>query len=164
MAWCLTAPSHYLNQCWLITKGALWHSPECNFARRTHELNPKNVFGEYIFRTTTTYPRGHWINAPDHNIHCNSYYCVETAPASVPESAAQVVGQGDMTDIYPKGHEAAGSLEFYIRLALGQSIRCTCCQSGHDANFFIVRRAGLIWSQRDFEWWWSVPLSSASLY
>ena len=29
---------------------------------------------------------------------------------------------------------------------------------------FIVRRAGLIWSQQDFEWWWSVPLSSASLY
>ena len=27
-----------------------------------------------------------------------------------------------------------------------------------------VRRAGLIWSQQDFEWWWSVPLSSASLY
>ena len=29
---------------------------------------------------------------------------------------------------------------------------------------FIVRRAGLIWSHQDFEWWWSVPLSSASLY
>ena len=27
-----------------------------------------------------------------------------------------------------------------------------------------VRRAGLLWSQQDFEWWWSVPLSSASLY
>ena len=29
---------------------------------------------------------------------------------------------------------------------------------------FIVRRAGLMRSQQDFEWWWSVPLSSASLY
>ena len=29
---------------------------------------------------------------------------------------------------------------------------------------FIVRRAGLLWSQQDFEWLWSVPLSSASLY
>ena len=28
----------------------------------------------------------------------------------------------------------------------------------------IVRRAGFLWSQQDFEWWWSVPLSSASLY
>ena len=29
---------------------------------------------------------------------------------------------------------------------------------------FIVRRAGLLWSQQDFEWLWFVPLSSASLY
>ena len=28
----------------------------------------------------------------------------------------------------------------------------------------IVRRAGLLWLQQDFEWWWSVPLPSASLY
>ena len=28
----------------------------------------------------------------------------------------------------------------------------------------VVRRAGLLWSQQDFEWLWSVPLSSASLY
>ena len=28
----------------------------------------------------------------------------------------------------------------------------------------IVRRAGLLLSQQDFEWLWSVPLSSASLY
>ena len=28
MAWCLMAPSHYLNQCWLIIKGVLWYSPE----------------------------------------------------------------------------------------------------------------------------------------
>ena len=26
MAYCLTAPSHYLNQCWLIIKVVLWHS------------------------------------------------------------------------------------------------------------------------------------------
>ena len=28
MAWCLTAPSHYLNQCWLIISKVLWHSLE----------------------------------------------------------------------------------------------------------------------------------------
>ena len=32
------------------------------------------------------------------------------------------------------------------------------------AEIIIVRRAGLLWSQQDFEWWWSVPSSSASLY
>ena len=26
MAWCLTAPSHYLNQCWLIINEVHWHS------------------------------------------------------------------------------------------------------------------------------------------
>ena len=33
-----------------------------------------------------------------------------------------------------------------------------------NSSVFIVRRAGLLWSQQDFEWLWSVPLSSASLY
>ena len=31
MACCLTAPSHYLNQCWLLIRKVLWHSPESNF-------------------------------------------------------------------------------------------------------------------------------------
>ena len=38
MACCLTAPSHNLNQCWLIIKGVLWHSPESNFTS-AHKLN-----------------------------------------------------------------------------------------------------------------------------
>ena len=29
----LTAPSHYLNQCWLVIKCFLWHLPERNVAR-----------------------------------------------------------------------------------------------------------------------------------
>ena len=41
-----------------------------------------------------------------------------------------------------------------IGIAIDQSI----------SIILIVRRAGLLWSQQDFEWWWSVPLSSASLY
>ena len=28
----------------------------------------------------------------------------------------------------------------------------------HQGGIFIVRRAGLLWSQQDFEWRWSVPL------
>ena len=31
MACCLTAPSHYLNQCWLILSEVLWHLLERNF-------------------------------------------------------------------------------------------------------------------------------------
>ena len=31
MACCLTAPSHYLNQCWLISSDFLWQSSDCVF-------------------------------------------------------------------------------------------------------------------------------------
>ena len=31
-------------------------------------------------------------------------------------------------------------------------------KSGKHSTFVIVRRAGLLWSQQDFEWRWSVPL------
>ena len=35
MACCLMAPSHYLNQCWLIISKVQWDSSECNFTRDT---------------------------------------------------------------------------------------------------------------------------------
>ena len=36
MACCLTAPSHYLNQCWLmISEEVLWHSLDSNFIENT---------------------------------------------------------------------------------------------------------------------------------
>ena len=34
---CLTTPSHYLNQWGLLIRGVLWHSPESNFTRSAHE-------------------------------------------------------------------------------------------------------------------------------
>ena len=39
MASCLTAPSHYLSQCWLIISKIQWHSSEGNFVRGTY-LSP----------------------------------------------------------------------------------------------------------------------------
>ena len=39
MACCLTAPSHYLNQCWLIISKVHWHSHEGNFTRDTSAIN-----------------------------------------------------------------------------------------------------------------------------
>ena len=48
MACCLTAPSHYLNQCWLIIKSVvLWHSPESNFSKIVYNPNQWHVFGNY---------------------------------------------------------------------------------------------------------------------
>ena len=39
MACCLMAPSHYLNQCWLIISKALWHSSEGIIMRRFEDTN-----------------------------------------------------------------------------------------------------------------------------
>ena len=39
MACCLTAPSHYLNQCWLIISQVLWHSSEDIIIRRFGDTN-----------------------------------------------------------------------------------------------------------------------------
>ena len=38
MACCLTAPSHYLNQCWLIISEALWHSPVDHFTGNAQDI------------------------------------------------------------------------------------------------------------------------------
>ena len=35
MACCLTAPSHYLNQCWLIIREVPWHSSGCIIIRKS---------------------------------------------------------------------------------------------------------------------------------
>ena len=42
MACCLTAPSHYLNQCWLIISKVQRHSSECNFTRDTSAVSHWN--------------------------------------------------------------------------------------------------------------------------
>ena len=39
MACCLMAPSHYLNQCWLIISKVLWHSSEDIIIRRFEDSN-----------------------------------------------------------------------------------------------------------------------------
>ena len=39
MACCLTAPSHYLNQCWLIISKVLWHSSKDIIIRRFEDTN-----------------------------------------------------------------------------------------------------------------------------
>ena len=62
MAYCLMAPSHCPNQCWIIIKGVLWHRPESNFSRSAYELNPWHAIASYTSKITTTSPRGQWLN------------------------------------------------------------------------------------------------------
>ena len=48
MACCLTAPSHYLNQCWLPICVVLWHSSESNFTMRAQTTILYNEFDNLI--------------------------------------------------------------------------------------------------------------------
>ena len=43
MTCCLTAPSHYLNQCWRITCEVIWHSFQGNIYLNTQYINPQAV-------------------------------------------------------------------------------------------------------------------------
>ena len=43
IACCLTAPSHYLNQCWLIISEVQWHSYLGNFTRDASTINHWNL-------------------------------------------------------------------------------------------------------------------------
>ena len=63
MAWCLTAPSHYLNQCWLIISKVLWLSREGNFTRDASIINNKNLFENYMSKISFKFPRGQWVNS-----------------------------------------------------------------------------------------------------
>ena len=64
MPWCLSAPSHCLNQCWLVINGVLWHS----FKTQFHMKCSKYQFVEWVWKYTckiTSSPRGQWANWHD---------------------------------------------------------------------------------------------------
>ena len=62
MACCLTAPSHYLNQCWLIISKVLWHSSEGIIMRRSEDTNQSNKIENCSFKMASRSPRGQWVN------------------------------------------------------------------------------------------------------
>ena len=60
MAWCLTAPSHYLNQCWLAITKVQWCSSEGNF---TWDITPIKISLKIIFlRFLLKSAKGQWVN------------------------------------------------------------------------------------------------------
>ena len=52
MACCLTAPSHYLNQCWLFISKVKWRSSKDNFTRDTSAINLWN----YLKKCHSNFP------------------------------------------------------------------------------------------------------------
>ena len=64
MACCLTAPIHYLDQCWFIMDLMLWHPPENNFIGIFQNINSINEFENNNFKIITVSPKGQWVNPP----------------------------------------------------------------------------------------------------
>ena len=63
MACCLMAPSHYLNQCWLIISKVLLLSCEGNCTRDASSINHYNLFENYMSKISFKFPRGQWVNS-----------------------------------------------------------------------------------------------------
>ena len=61
MACCLTAPSHYLNQCWPIVNMVQWHSSEGNFTKDTSATNLWISLKTYLSKISIKSPRGQWV-------------------------------------------------------------------------------------------------------
>ena len=61
LACCLTAPSHYLKPCWLITRRVLWYLPKGSSTGNAHESNHNNVFENYTLKIKAMSPRGQWV-------------------------------------------------------------------------------------------------------
>ena len=61
MACCLTAPSHYLNLCWLIISNGQLHYSDGNFTRDTSVISDQNWHENYSSKMSLKSPRGQWV-------------------------------------------------------------------------------------------------------
>ena len=61
MSCCLTAPSHYLNQCWLAINKIHWHSFQGDIWLNTQDIDPQVIFQIYTFKITAMSPK--WVNS-----------------------------------------------------------------------------------------------------
>ena len=66
MACCLTAPSHYQNQWWLIIGGVSWHSLGANSLEKLSDIYPGYEFEYYKFKSTAASPRDQWVKMCTH--------------------------------------------------------------------------------------------------
>ena len=74
MACCLTAQSHYLNQCWLIISKVEWHSSKGKFTRGTSAINHWNYLKNQVPAISFKFPRGQWVK----RVNSVNIVCVDT--------------------------------------------------------------------------------------
>ena len=74
MACCLSAPSHYLNQCWFIIIKVQWCSSEGKSRLRYHSHQSLKLVYKLFSRILLKSPRGQWVKY----FHTRSEIEVET--------------------------------------------------------------------------------------
>ena len=62
MAWCLMAPSHYLNQCWFIICKVMLHLSKDVIMNKSEYSIKKNITENRIFKIVSTSPRSQWVH------------------------------------------------------------------------------------------------------
>ena len=149
LACCLTAPSHYLNQCWLIMSNVLWHSSEGIIMRRSEDINQLNKIEIPFLESHPDFPGANELRWSPNPI----VLCLQTRAA--PAWATHVTAH--MASACRAGVPTRVTATMAMKRTLTWSPRPAKVCNG-DRNIVIVRHAGLLWSQQDFEWRWSVPL------
>ena len=81
LACCLMAPSHYLNQCWLIFSKVQWHSVEGDLTKDSSPINQWNKLKKYLSRIVFKSNRGQCVN-PEASDWCQHGGCIELDPSS----------------------------------------------------------------------------------
>ena len=144
MACCLTAPSHYLNQCWLIISKVYWHSSEGNFTAGISTINHCNWLKKYSSKISLTSPRtqrvkpplklGHWWLITScrrkpwmwlHDTSAHYDYSTTRAPSKYPKRR-----------LFVRSHKVSKPRDLYLELSdrseIWQALRqhgCRCaCQ------------------------------------
>ena len=76
-AWCLTEPSHYLNQCWYLFCEVLWHSHESSFNVSAQTTILWNEFENHSFKIIATSPkvqRVTWVSGVENWHHSSAHF------------------------------------------------------------------------------------------
>ena len=75
MACCLSAPSHYLNQFWLIISEILWHTLEDICMGNKRDISHWDVFQNDKNNISTTSPGSQWVKdvSPGRSVQVHSY-------------------------------------------------------------------------------------------
>ena len=74
MACCLTAPSLYLNQCWLIFSKVQWHSSKSNFTKRYPSNQSLNLAWTLLVYKSSKFPWGQWVKDDKSMLKWRSWY------------------------------------------------------------------------------------------